>query len=232
MSDRELDVAIRITHGDFSADVRFRAPSGITVLEGPSGAGKSSSLAVIAGLQRPTEGHVCFGDRAWVDTSRGTFVRPQARRIGFVFQSLALFPHMSAAENVAYGIEGGSKRERIERAHALLEQFRVGHLARRKPGTLSGGEAQRVALARALGPNPHALLLDEPFSALDESLRLALGEELVGIAETYEIPIVHVTHQRGEAERLGARRVVYCATAGARTYEARADSHTLDGDKA
>ena len=195
--------------GGFRVDVALTVPPGITILFGPSGAGKSTVLAAICGLVRPDEGKVTLGDETWFDAARGVDVPVHLRRVAFVFQSLALFPHMTALGNVAYGVDRALPRaERESRARALLDRFHVGHLADRRPATFSGGEAQRVALARALGPSPRAVLLDEPFSALDRDLRDALVADLRTTAKELAVPVVHVTHHRGEARALGDRVVV------------------------
>lgn len=206
------DLAARVVlarKGGFALDVEITVPAGVTILFGPSGSGKSTTLAAIAGLVTPDEGRVALGDTVWFDRRARVDVPVHERRVAFVFQSLALFPHMTAAANVAYGVDRAVPREERERrARALLERFHVGHLADRRPATFSGGEAQRVALARALGPAPRALLLDEPFSALDRSLRDALVADLRATAAELAVPVIHVTHHRGEARALGDRVVM------------------------
>src|SRR5689334_10354825 len=162
MAGEALSVAIRFARPrtGFRLDVAFEAPPGITVLFGPSGSGKSTILAAIAGLVRPDDGRVALGSEVWLDTRTGTERRIEARRVALVFQSLALFPHMTAAENAEYGISRSLQpAERRRRALASLERFHVTHLAARKPATFSGGEAQRVALARAFAMAPAAMLL-------------------------------------------------------------------------
>lgn len=192
-------------------ELALEVPPGITAVMGPSGAGKSTLLFTIAGLLRPRRGRVALGDEVLVDTERSVFVPAHHRRLALVFQSLALFPHLSAWENVAYGLPGALPRaERRARAQAWLERTRVGALAGRSPTTLSGGEAQRVALARALASEPRALLLDEPFSALDASLRAELGAELAALVTELRLPTVFVTHDERDA-RLAARVVALAA---------------------
>src|SRR4051812_38192679 len=174
-----LRIAAEAQLGDFSLDVELAvAPGECLALAGPSGAGKSSVLRVIAGLLAPRRGTVVCGERLWLDTERGIDLPPDARRCGYVFQDYALFPHLTAWQNVAYGLTRLPRRERRPRAVALLE--RVGGAARadERPRTLSGGERQRVAVARALAVEPAALLLDEPLSALDARTRAASGREL------------------------------------------------------
>jgi len=175
-------------------DIELSVPPGITVLFGPSGAGKSTCLSVIAGLLEPEPGSkVTLGAEVLSE------LPAHRRRIGLVFQTLALFPHLDALANVAYGA-----RSR-EEAAKWLERMRVSHVAGRRPGQLSGGEAQRVALARALASEPRVLLLDEPFSAMDFELRRALRDEVRGIVEQLQLPALLVTHDRDDAAELGSR---------------------------
>ena len=156
----------------FSLDVAFDAAVGITILFGPSGCGKSTTLAAIAGLLRPDAGRIALGDDVWFDSARGIDRPPHLRGVAFVFQSLALFPHMTAAHNVSYGMDRHlSASEKRQRAEKLLARLKVGHFADRRPATFSGGEAQRVALARAFAMSPRIALFDEPFSAMDRQLR-------------------------------------------------------------
>jgi molybdate transport system ATP-binding protein len=163
-------------------------------LVGPSGAGKTSVLRVIAGLLRPERGHVTLGAEAWLDTERGVDVPPENRRVGFVFQEYALFPHMSVRANVAFG---GN-----ERVDELLERFAISHLADVRPSTISGGERQRVALARALARDPAVLLLDEPLSALDAYTRARVRSELRELLQELALPTLLVTHDFDDAAAL------------------------------
>ena len=163
----------------FTLDVALDFGPGLSVLFGPSGSGKTTILSAIAGLLRPATGSVTLAGETLFDAQRRIDLAPDRRRVALVFQSLALFPHLDALGNVAYGVPGTStKAERSERANAWLARMRVAHLARRYPSSFSGGEAQRVALARALASEPRALLLDEPFSALDQALVSQLSAEL------------------------------------------------------
>lgn len=194
--------------GGFTLDVTFDVPPGVTVLFGPSGAGKSRTLGCIAGLVRPDRGRIALGDDVWFDAEQGRFKPIHLRRVAYVFQSLALFPHMTAEENVAYGVARDvGKETRLARARAMLDRMRVGHLAARRPAMLSGGEAQRVALARAFAMKPLALLLDEPFSALDAGVKRELLAEVADWLESERIPAVLVTHHPEEAKILGDRVV-------------------------
>jgi molybdate transport system ATP-binding protein len=209
---RTLCVRAFIATSTFKLDVDFTAPPGVTVLFGPSGSGKSTTLAAIAGLTTPAAGRIALGDTAWFDSAAGIDVAVHRRRVAYVFQSLALFPHLTAAQNVAYGmpreLDRTTRHARHDRAVALLDRLHVAHLAPRKPATFSGGEAQRVALARALAIDPHVILLDEPFSALDRDLRIELIAELRDSLRGLGAPVLFVTHHRQEARALGERLVV------------------------
>ncbi|HEY6692438.1 MAG TPA: ABC transporter ATP-binding protein [Solirubrobacteraceae bacterium] len=217
-----LRIAAETTLGAFSLDVELEVASGeCLALAGPSGAGKSSVLRVIAGLVRPERGTVRCGERVWLDTARGVDLPPEARRCGYVFQDYALFPHLSAWQNVAYGLRGVPRRERRAHALALLERFGLAEQADARPRTLSGGERQRVAVARALAVEPDALLLDEPLSALDARTRAAAGRELAAVLHAAAVPALLVTHDFQEAALLGDRvgvidggRIVQVGSAG------------------
>jgi molybdate transport system ATP-binding protein len=189
-------------------DVAFDAPPGITVLFGPSGAGKSRTLGSIAGLVRPDRGRVALGDAVWFDGKDAIDLPIHLRRVAYLFQSLALFPHMTARDNVAYGMPRETETAlRRRRAGEMLERMHVAHVADRKPRSLSGGEAQRVALARAFAMRPRAMLLDEPFSALDAAVKTELLREVKTQLAEERIPTILVTHQPEEAEILGERVV-------------------------
>ena len=188
-----LDVALEIGPGECLA------------LAGPSGAGKTSVLRVAAGLLRPERGRVETGKETWLDTAAGTDVPPERRRCGYVFQEYALFPHLSAWQNVAYPLRGVPRGERRERALGLLERFGMRELADARPRTLSGGERQRVALARVLARDPGVLLLDEPLSALDPRTRAGAARELAAVLREVEAPTLFVTHDFAEAAQLGDR---------------------------
>lgn len=190
--------------GNIDLNVRFDVRAGrCLALAGPSGAGKSTILRLLAGTVRPDSGRITFGDHVWVDTTTGVWQPPERRCCGFVFQDYALFPHLNAWRNVAYGLRSAAPRERKTSALALLDRFGLADLADRKPATLSGGERQRVALARALAPDPDVLLLDEPLSALDTRTRASATRELTTILRSLELPVVLVTHEYNEAALLG-----------------------------
>ncbi|NUO51539.1 MAG: ABC transporter ATP-binding protein [Polyangiaceae bacterium] len=204
----EAGLFVRARHtlpgGAFTLDVEVDAPRGVTILFGPSGSGKSTLLSVIAGLVTPREGEVRLGNETWLDTKNDVAWPPEHRRVAYVFQSLALFPHMTGLANVAFGIDQSlSKPERERRARDSLSRFRAGHLADRRPKTYSGGEAQRVALARAFAMSPRVVLLDEPFSALDADLRYEFVADVRTASRDLGVPVLHVTHDRAEARVLG-----------------------------
>ena len=211
MSEASLSVQVAVDPKDskgLQLDVSFEVPPGVTVLFGPSGAGKSRTLACIAGLLRPHRGRVTLGEVVWFDAERREHLAIHERRVAYVFQSLALFPHMTAAENVAYGISRDvPAEERRRRAIEMLGKMHVPKLADRKPRTFSGGEAQRVALARAFAMKPHAVLLDEPFSALDAGVKTELLREVGEQLAKERVPTILVTHQPEDAEILGERVV-------------------------
>lgn len=193
---------------DFALAVRFAVPPGITVLFGASGAGKTTTLDCIAGLLAPDQGRIQLGERVLFDSARGIDLDPSRRSIGYVFQELALFPHMNVGRNVGYGLARLPRSERDRRGHEILESFRVASLAHRLPAEISGGERQRVALARALVTEPKALLLDEPLSALDATTKGRIVDDLRAWNRAHSIPILYVTHSRDEVFGLAERVLV------------------------
>ena len=199
-----LRAEISLQRGDFKLDVELECPPGITCIMGPSGSGKSTILGVLAGLAVPDKGRITLGDEVWLDRGNGKLIdQPtHARRLAYVFQGLALFPHMTALRNVQYGMQHVPRADREAKAQTLLDRLKVGHLARRRPRTFSGGEAQRVALARAIARAPELVLLDEPFSALDRDLRAELVALVRELVAELGVPLVHVTHSIHEARQL------------------------------
>jgi molybdate transport system ATP-binding protein len=180
---------------------------GFTVLFGPSGAGKSTLLDCIAGLVAPDRGTITFASEIFLDTEKNIIMPPQRRGIGYVFQSLALFPHLTVRENVVYGIPRLPAVEREKLVQRVTEIFHIQSLRYRKPGELSGGEKQRVALARSVVNEPRVLLLDEPLTGLDAGLRHSILEDLRNWNATQQIPILYVTHNRQEVDAIGDRVV-------------------------
>jgi molybdate transport system ATP-binding protein len=201
-----LRAEIRTQLGAVELDVTFEVAAGeCLALAGPSGAGKTSVLRIAAGLVRPERGRVEANGATWLDTERGIDVPPERRRCGYVFQEYALFPHLSAWQNVAYPLRGMRRAARRERALELLGRFGMRELADARPRTLSGGERQRVALARVLARRPAALLLDEPLSALDARTRAGASHELAAVLREVQVPALLVTHDFAEAAQLGDR---------------------------
>lgn len=180
---------------------------GFTVLFGPSGAGKSTMLDCIAGLQTPDSGRIALAEGVYFNFAEKVDLPPQHRHVAYVFQSLALFPHLTVAENIAYGLFACGAGERQERTDRAMRAFHIAQFRQRKPRELSGGEKQRVALARSLATDPHVLLLDEPLSGLDAGLRSAILQDLREWNEARQIPILYVTHNREEVDAIGERVV-------------------------
>jgi molybdate transport system ATP-binding protein len=186
-------------------------PPSVTVLFGPSGSGKTTLLRCVAGLERPDRGIICRGDDVWYDASRGISLSPQRRRIGYLSQEYALFPHLTVKQNLEYGLNHRGREQRAQRVGTLMDLFQLSGLENRRPRQLSGGQLQRVALARALAPEPRLLLLDEPLSALDDPTRSHLRSELRRLLAEVRIPAVVVTHDRVEAIALGDHMAVLVA---------------------
>jgi molybdate transport system ATP-binding protein len=192
----------------FRLDVEAAFPPGITILFGPSGAGKSTLLQCLSGLLRPDSGKIAVGEMTLFDSERGINRGVAERSIGYLFQSLALFPHLTAQQNVQYGLGKLAPSRRRERTLAILESFHIPHLAQRRPAEISGGEGQRVALARALVTEPCLLLLDEPLSALDAPIKARIIGDLRAWIAARPIPVLYVTHSREEVFALGERVIV------------------------
>jgi molybdate transport system ATP-binding protein len=195
MDALELDIGLPLR--SFRLELILALGRETFALVGPSGAGKTTVLRAVAGLVRPERGRIVLDGKSLFDAALGVSLEPEERRVGFVFQDYALFPHMTVAQNVAYGSRNG--------AGELLERFRIAHLAKVKPGELSGGERQRVGLARALARDPGVLLLDEPLSALDPHTRAALRLELKELLAELDLPVLLVTHDFHDAAVLADR---------------------------
>lgn len=192
-----------------SADLVLSGADGlVTVLFGPSGSGKTTVLRALAGLDRPDEGTIARGDETWLDAARGVFIPARRRRVGLLFQDYALFPHLTARQNVAFGLHRAGNAERARRTAETLASLKLDGLGDRRPSELSGGQRQRVALARAIAPSPRLLLLDEPLSALDAPTREELRGELRALLLRLGVPAIVVTHDRIEALALGDRMAV------------------------
>lgn len=189
-------------------DVNFRVPPGFTILFGASGAGKTTLLNCIAGIVQPDAGRILAGGAVLFDGEKRVSQRVSHRRVGYVLQDLALFPHLTVQENAAYGLAKLDRREQKLRADAVLSSFRIERLRDRKPAQISGGERQRVALARALVTDPVALLLDEPLAALDLPTKSLILDDLRKWNEQHRVPILFVTHSRDEVFALGERVLI------------------------
>jgi len=192
----------------FQLEVAFEVEAGVTIVFGESGSGKTTLLRCVAGLSEPDAGRIAIGDRVLFDASAGVNLDPPRRRVGFVFQHLALFPHLTAAENIAYGLMQLTPAERRARIGAIAASFHIDHLLERRPGVISGGERQRVGLARSLVTDPEVLLLDEPLSALDHRTQSRIIADLRRWNDARRIPILYVTHSQREVFALGERVLV------------------------
>jgi len=211
-----IDVAVKLSVSDgrrrFDLDAAFAADAPVVALYGASGAGKSLTLQAMAGLLHPEQGHVRVGERSLYDSAQGIDVPAPSRHLGYVFQQYALFPHLSVKDNVAFGLTSWRRRlsrDESARVDELMDGFGLLPLARSRPHTLSGGQQQRVALARALACNPAALLLDEPFSALNPALRQQLRDELAAVRARWGIPMVLVTHDMDDVVALAQQAFLF-----------------------
>lgn len=200
-----LEVNIQKRFGKFSLDVAFESGEGMTGLLGASGCGKSMTLKCVAGIITPDRGRIAVNGRVLFDAEKRINLPPQQRKVGYLFQHYALFPHMTVVENISAGLVRGEGKERM---HQLLHAFQLEGLEEKRPRQLSGGQQQRVALARILASRPETLLLDEPFSALDSYLKWQVELELTEILREFAGPMVLVTHNREEIYRLCGRACV------------------------
>ena len=198
---------------NFILDIALRDLGPITLVCGASGSGKSTLLKCIAGLVKPDSGYIRFAGQDWFDSSKNRDISAQSRRVGYVFQQYALFPHLTVFENIAAGVTSGVvgaisgrvnavDRDRIKQ---LMLQFQLDGLGQQVPSELSGGQQQRVAIARAMAVCPQLLLLDEPFAALDQALRVTLRDQLRDWLASLSIPAIIISHQADDATALGAQ---------------------------
>ena len=208
MSAAALNVNIQMPLQQFALQCCFQAQREVVVLFGQSGAGKTSVLDCIAGFRKPDGGEIRLGERTLYSSEAGVNVAVRQRRVGYLSQQPALFPHLSARQNIEYGLLDLPRAERDERVNSALERFRIGALAASRPAAISGGEQQRVALARTLVCEPELLLLDEPLSALDGALKSLLLEELFDWQRERGVPMLYVTHDQEEAYSLSRRVLV------------------------
>ena len=199
-----IALKFRLEQGDFVLDLNEQLAAGITALFGPSGSGKTTTLDAIAGLRKPSAGTIAIRDRILFDAARGVDLPPHQRHVGYVPQDVALFPHMSVRRNVLYGRR---PRQKLS-LETVVEMLEVDALLERRVSQLSGGERQRAALARALMSAPELLLLDEPLAAVDVERRRRILPYLVRVRDELKIPVIYVSHDRGEVDRLADRVVV------------------------
>jgi molybdate transport system ATP-binding protein len=204
-----LSIKLHKQINGFILDIEWAMGNELSVLFGFSGAGKSMTLQCIAGLIRPDEGWIHSGNRTLFDSRSGINLLPQNRSIGYVFQNLALFPHMTIKGNILYGADGLKKEIKEKQVREMIAAFHLDGLENRYPSEISGGQQQRVALARALIRRPDLVLLDEPFSALDKPLRLEMQQFLKAIRLEFNIPLILVTHDLSEAYTVADKIIVY-----------------------
>ncbi|MGE0804874.1 MAG: ATP-binding cassette domain-containing protein, partial [Burkholderiaceae bacterium] len=213
MIDVDLKLSVADARRRFDLAVRFATDAPFAAMYGPSGSGKTLTLQAIAGLLRPASGHVRIDGRTLYDSAQGINLPAPARRVGYLFQHYALFPHLSVRENIAFGLTSWYRRRASaaarERVAALLDSFHLSALADSRPSTLSGGQQQRVALARALACEPQLLLLDEPFASLNPMLRHSLRSELAQVRRQWNIPVLMITHDVEDVIELADVAFVY-----------------------
>jgi molybdate transport system ATP-binding protein len=205
----DLDIRKTLAAGTqgFQLDVRLKTNSQRIVILGPSGSGKSLTLKAVAGLLRPDAGHIRIDDQVLFDAAKGIDLAPQKRQLAYVFQDYALFPHLTVRQNIAFPLLKGwfnpRRHQRHEQADYWCDAFQLGQVAEQYPHELSGGQKQRTALARALVTRPRALLLDEPFAALDPGLRALMRTELKDLQHRLQVPMVLITHDPDDAAVFG-----------------------------
>jgi molybdate transport system ATP-binding protein len=201
----------RLTLTSFSLELDLEMSAHVTAVFGPSGAGKTSLLESVAGLRRPAAGRIALAGRVFDDVASGSHVPPRERAVGYVTQDDSLFPHLSVARNLRYGVGRGRPRGSAAGEERIVESLGLASLLERRPGTLSGGEKRRVALGRALLSAPEILLLDEPLSGLDRPLRERVLEHLLKVKEVFRRPILYVTHEADEVVALADEVVLLAA---------------------
>lgn len=204
-----LKISIKKSLREFDLDVEWEAGNELVALFGYSGSGKTMTLKAISGLVNPDSGMVYLNDRALFDSSLNVNIRPMNRNTGYVFQDLALFPHMTVEENISYGLKRRELKDCKSRLRDMIDIFQLNGLEKKLITRLSGGQRQRVAFARALAVKPSMLLLDEPFSALDSMIRLEMRSVLKAVQKTFNIPVILVTHDFPEALELADKMIVY-----------------------
>lgn len=206
-----LSLSINKNFGSFRLDLTWHAENELTALFGYSGAGKTMTLQMIAGLIEPDRGRIEIDSTILYSSEKSINLSPQKRGIGYVFQDLALFPHMTVLQNILYGGHEMPRKEREAVAQDMLHRFRISELSDQMPHQISGGQKQRVAIARALMRRPRIILLDEPFSALDMPVRLEMRKMLKMVQQSFRIPVVLITHDADEVRAIADRMIVYSA---------------------
>lgn len=210
--DVDIRKRVRSDGREFSLEVCFSTEARRTVIYGPSGAGKTLTLQAVAGLLTPDSGHIRCGGEPLFDAARGVNLPARRRQLGFLFQDYALFPRLNVRQNIAFGLQRGwfnpARRTAPAAVEHWLQAFELTEVAAQKPHQLSGGQRQRTALARALVNSPRALLLDEPFAALDPALRERMRDELQALLDRLDIPLLMITHDPADLDRFGECRVL------------------------
>jgi molybdate transport system ATP-binding protein len=202
-----LEVNVSTLRGEFTVEAHFQADNGITALFGPSGSGKTTILSMIAGVVRPTRGHISVNGRMLFNADQKLDVPPEHRRVGYVFQDRRLFPHLSVEANLHYGFERTAADERTQKPADIIAMLDLGGFLARRPMSLSGGEQQRVAIGRALLMSPHVLLMDEPLASLDAKRKAEILPYLERLRDSIKLPILYVSHDDREVARLAKRTI-------------------------
>ena len=201
MSEYLLEVSIKKKLAFFDLDISFTLKKGLLAVQGFSGSGKTTTLDCISGIKTPDSGYIKLNDKYMYSSDEKINIKPKNRHIGYVFQNYALFPNMKVKENILFGVDKKNK-DNVEYAMDLSERMKIEHLLDRYPSDISGGEKQRVSFARALAVKPKILLMDEPFSALDEDLKQMLYQDFLEIKSNEKIPMILITHNNTEAKML------------------------------
>ena len=199
-----FDTDVVCKRGDFELTVAFQAGPGLTALFGPSGAGKTSVLNMIAGVLKPARGRIAADGQVLFDSAARIDLKPEHRRVGYIFQDARLFPHMSVEQNLLYGYKLAPEAGRYAAPDHITQMLGIGHLLERRPLSLSGGEQQRVAIGRAILASPRLLLMDEPLASLDDARKQEILPYIERLRYGLKIPILYVTHARAEVDRLAA----------------------------
>jgi molybdate transport system ATP-binding protein len=203
-----FDVNVELRRGDFALKIAFQAATGLTALFGPSGAGKTSVLNMIAGVLKPARGRIVVGGQVLFDSADHINMKPEYRKVGYIFQDARLFPHLSVRGNLLYGYKLTGEAGRYAAPDHIIDVLGIAALMDRQPVSLSGGEQQRVAIGRAILTSPRLLLMDEPLASLDDARKQEILPYIERLRDELKIPILYVTHTRAEVERLAAAVIV------------------------